>query len=332
MPREVTEDDEKKYGEEKKTIRERMIEKARKLLAAKKDPSAVSMRNERNMSEMESPEASMPIREATLEMDIESLKIRRALEFELVARADKSKVDTRTECWYLMDTHWLAEWTCFVEGKQNTLPPQITSNFLLGKEDKKGNREPRDNLELKLHYRGVPPLVFHILKELYGHDKSPPICRFLLDIYAPAVPDVERIRIQEKPMKEARVMVNEVRSAWTTWDEVEDLEDQDLCCCGLTKDHIEAIIYWIVRCCARKSAGRDDISYRDYNTVSRGDDETDDFSSQRVEIDSIKDRECVNESEMTRLNNDEDSSDRLEREYGRNGVLYMGIWKMFGLV
>ena len=38
-------------------------------------------------------------------------------------------------------------------------------------------------------------------------------------------------------------------------------------CCGLTKEHVEAIIYWMVTCCRRRSAGRAEISYRAYKPL-----------------------------------------------------------------
>jgi len=276
MPRDVEEADELKYSGVKKGMRAAILKKAKKLITPKKrvsEDGGVAVARVRNMEAMESPAADMEMRENTPIMDKEMLEIRRGLEFELVARCDSSKIDTSQECWYLMDTQWLAEWTCFVEGKQDYVPPPISTWGLLADRVQRdeGKELIREGLEVKVDYRGVPPMVYFVLRELYGQDKSPTLCRFLLDIYAPAVPMIDRLRIQEKPMKEARIMVNKCRGAWTKWDVVDQDEDEEPCCCGIRKEHISAIIYWMVRCCGRGKAGRKGISYRKYKTVSNKD-------------------------------------------------------------
>lgn len=57
-----------------------------------------------------------------------------------------------------------------------------------------------------------------------------------------------------------------------TWDvPYDDEEDSSgmFWCCGLTKEHLEAFIYWAVHCWrwGRKSSGRKDISYRQYKPL-----------------------------------------------------------------
>jgi hypothetical protein len=339
MPRDVEAEDEAKYSGEKKGMRAAIMRKAKKLMPKRKqreDPTAVSMIREREMDDMDSPDALLPMRENTpCAMDADMLEIRRGLEFELVARCDSSKIDTRNECWYMMDTQWLAEWTCFVEGKQEYLPPPISTWALLASRvpDKKSGKEVlREELEVKLDYRGVPPMVYFVLRELYGQDDSPMLCRFLLDIYAPAVPAVERMRIQEKPMKDARIMVNKCRGEWTKWDEAYEEEEEEPCCCGVRKEHIEAIIYWVVRCCSRGKAGRKGISYRKYKTVSTKGGEGDDEGKGLLRDDeegSDQDDDDEADTDGGGLLDGIDASDA-ERNYGQKSGLYLRQWLGWG--
>lgn len=45
-------------------------------------------------------------------------------------------------------------------------------------------------------------------------------------------------------------------------------DKQPICCCGLTKEHVEAFIYWAIRCWSRKSAGRENIKYSQYKPLT----------------------------------------------------------------
>lgn len=327
MPREVEEKDEEKYLGEKKGLRHSILRKAKKLLPKRRtsgDQNGVQALRVLSMEDMDNADEDEPMREnTTAELDKEMLEIRRGIEFELIARCDRSNIDRKDECWYLMDTQWLAEWTCFVEGKQDTFPPPITSWGLLKTRDE--DSTPRADLEVKVDYRGVPPIVFFVLKELYGHDKSPMLCRYTLDIYATAVTTVDRMRIQGKPMREARIMVNKCRGEWTRWDNPNEDEDEDPCCCGLRKEHIEAIIFWMVRCCSRSKAGMGNIRYRDYRTVDGkgegdlGDDEKSLLSGKAGDDGSDDD---IDEALLRRAAAMESDP---ERDYG-NGGLY---WRQF---
>jgi hypothetical protein len=40
------------------------------------------------------------------------------------------------------------------------------------------------------------------------------------------------------------------------------LQDDDWCCCGCTKDHVESILFWVFTCFQRGRSGRAGISYR----------------------------------------------------------------------
>jgi hypothetical protein len=39
------------------------------------------------------------------------------------------------------------------------------------------------------------------------------------------------------------------------------------CCIGLSKEHIEAFIYWMIMCWSRKKSGRGKIRYRSYKPL-----------------------------------------------------------------
>jgi hypothetical protein len=49
-----------------------------------------------------------------------------------------------------------------------------------------------------------------------------------------------------------------------------DEDDQRIDCCGccnITREHIEAFLYWFLLCCSRRKDGRKDISYRQYQPL-----------------------------------------------------------------
>jgi hypothetical protein len=75
---------------------------------------------------------------------------------------------------------------------------------------------------------------------------------------------------------DARIQVNKVRPKWMKWDiEFEEEEEEDAaCCCGLTKEHLEAFIYWAIQCWSRRKSGRGDISYRQYKPLTAIPDDT----------------------------------------------------------
>jgi hypothetical protein len=49
-------------------------------------------------------------------------------------------------------------------------------------------------------------------------------------------------------------------------------------CCGMTRDHLESIMYWIFSCCSRGRSGRKHISYRTYKPLQRTVGDGDDMS------------------------------------------------------
>ena len=124
----------------------------------------------------------------------------------------------------------------------------------------------------------VSPLVYHIFVELYGKDNSPEIIRYVVDIYKAPVPKERLVQMKFSAVNMAKIEVNKIRPEWMSWereysDDEDDiaLEDTWLCCCmrcGLTKEHIEALIYWAVTCWnSRKKSGRGTISYRKYKPL-----------------------------------------------------------------
>ena len=324
MPRESTDEDESKYSGISSN-NEGIISRLKSSISSKskkdrkvelmKENSSIKVRKVRNIEKMNSPETELPMRNTTPMMEGEALQLRRSLEYELIARCDKDKIDSRTECWYIMDCSWLDDWTSFIDGKTSIPPSPISTIYLINQENKKNNRNNniqsesksdesigmnssssnsitssssgsssinnsnnkrnkkenvvlRNNLEAKVDYRCVPPLVYFVLREIYGSDGSPEICRYIVDIYSKPVSDIDRVRIQHKPMTDARIKVNMIRQLMMP-DKEDDDENVTSCCCGLKKEHLEAFIYWMVRCCSRNSSGRKDIRYRDYNPLPK---------------------------------------------------------------
>jgi len=228
---------------------------------------------------------------------------RRRLELELVASHDKNALgDLRLDCWFLCDAQWLRAWTEYAsarggEGATTPLPPapgplsnarlltwdgkdsQTGSNNKRGKEPRSHTgAKPLPHLETVVDYRGVPSLVYFILVELHGKDDSPEIARYDVDIYKPPIPVERLVPLRQRNQTTARILVDEIRPMWIKWernysDDENDIDDNGrhpICCCGLTREHIETIIYWAVLCCtraSRKTSGRKNISYRQYKPL-----------------------------------------------------------------
>ncbi len=129
------------------------------------------------------------------------------------------------------------------------------------------------DLEQGKDYRGVPAISYFCFVELYGKDGSPDIPRYQVDIYKPAVPVGRLVNIQFRAKQEAKLAVAAIRPKWLNWElEEEDGDEEEeskICCCGLTKEHFETFIYWMVRCCftSRKADGRENIKYSQYSPM-----------------------------------------------------------------
>lgn len=115
----------------------------------------------------------------------EDLEKRRKLELALVLKFDKSKIK-RSECWFMVDTQWMARWVAFV-GQGGPLPGTITNeNLLLPEWRDRLNGEipgepdtPRPGLERSKDFRCVNPMVWSILSELHGAGDIPVIARYV---------------------------------------------------------------------------------------------------------------------------------------------------------
>eukprot|EP01039_Chlorochromonas_danica_P006480 gene6480-7145_t len=196
----------------------------------------------------------------------EDLKKRKKYELKLMRKFDKNKINVAKECWFLVDTMWLNAWSEFVNTEEGDPPGPISSKDLLNEE---GN--PIAGLIAKMDYRALPAISYFILKQLHGSDGSPDIPRYSVDIYKPAVPLHRLVSIQMTAVCEANIQVNRYRPKWVKWDLADEEEEEFkmFWCCGLTKEHLEAFIYWAVHCWrwSRKSSGRDNISYRQYRPL-----------------------------------------------------------------
>ena len=267
--------------------------------------------------------------------EIQRLRLRKRLEYELILSLDKTKLDVRKECWYLIDANWLNQWAQFVDiEKQDRLQKEREEKEKQKEErrklrqqrweeadisddeysdedssDEEGDEDetelfydpeqddveepgvlstaelldekgkPLAGLTAKIDYRGVPSTSYFCFKELYGSDKSPDLPRYVVDIYKPSVGLDRLVPIQMKAKQEAKARVGALRPKWMQWELEYDKDEEDeddntivsCCCFGLTKDHVEAFIYWGVRCCfwftSRRKDARNNISYRQYNPL-----------------------------------------------------------------
>lgn len=86
----------------------------------------------------------------------EVLEIRRKQEKKLIQQYDRSKIDINKECWYLIDSSWLNDWSNFVHGDLD--PPDMMSSKALIDKD----RKVLPGLRSRIDYRGVTPLVFYM--------------------------------------------------------------------------------------------------------------------------------------------------------------------------
>jgi hypothetical protein len=127
------------------------------------------------------------------EEELLRLTIRKKLEREVIALHDKSEINLRRECWYLLDCLWLNRWVEFTTSEDpDTEPPgPVSSKGLLG-----ANNQPLPNLKAKIDYRGVTPLIYFLFLELYGRDKSPDICRYAVDMSLLPVPPEQLVEMQ----------------------------------------------------------------------------------------------------------------------------------------
>ena len=56
------------------------------------------------------------------------LATRRKLEYQLVKKYDRTDINPREECYFLIDSKWLNDWAAFTQGVDDQDPP---GNYLL---------------------------------------------------------------------------------------------------------------------------------------------------------------------------------------------------------
>ena len=171
------------------------------------------------------------------------LEARRSAEFDLVSRHDKTEIDLRTDCWFLVDTNWLSQWAKYMEGKGE--PPDKISNLNLYQLD---GRTIRRRLLPKKDYRGVRAVIWYIFVELYGKDDAPEICRYSMNIYDPGVVGKDRLNCTKAHGMKARVEVSRMNADLMDSSEEEEEDDPHLCLC-FTKEHLECCLYHIFTGC-----------------------------------------------------------------------------------
>lgn len=203
----------------------------------------------------------------------EMLEERRTAEFELVSRFDKTEIDPRKECWFLVDGKWLQTWATYMEGKGE--PPDRISNLNLFQED---GRTLKEGLMPKQDYRGVSPMIWYIFVELYARDTAPELCRYTMDAYAPAVVGKHREKATLGPSMKARVEVAKMREEFIESDSDSDGEETPLCCCCFYRRHAECLMFHIFTCCAY--IGRRGPRYAKLQTIADSEDESEDESEE----------------------------------------------------
>jgi hypothetical protein len=86
----------------------------------------------------------------------ELLNLRRKLEMKLIQKYDRSEINKLKECWYLVDSIWLNQWSAFIHNDGD--PPGIlSSNGLID-----AQKKLLPGLRSRVDYRGVTPLVFYM--------------------------------------------------------------------------------------------------------------------------------------------------------------------------
>jgi hypothetical protein len=198
---------------------------------------------------------------------------RKKYELKLVKKYDKQKINPSEECWFMVDATWLNNWSAFVNDPDNEDPPgplstkdllcdasslqhpsssSASNDHSLSSLPPKpvftkgpGMKVPLPNLQPRIDYRAVPPMVYFILIELYGRDSAPDICRYSVDIYKPEVPVERLVNIKLKAVvrsprnscivvvictflaqMDAKVQVNRVRPKWMKWEHKFDDDDE----------------------------------------------------------------------------------------------------------
>ncbi|TDH71536.1 hypothetical protein CCR75_001795 [Bremia lactucae] len=153
----------------------------------------------------------------TLPKLIVDMEKRRKLELELIVHYDR-QVLRRRDCWFCIDTKWMARWINFVcHGGPE--PGPIPNETLLHKnwrkmlsQDAPGRPgKVREGLVLMKDYRVVVPIVWCLFAELHGLSDAPSLARYLMDIHAEALCDSDLSKVLDFWQPKAAGLANELK-------------------------------------------------------------------------------------------------------------------------
>uniref|UniRef100_A0A7R9U3S0 DUSP domain-containing protein n=1 Tax=Pinguiococcus pyrenoidosus TaxID=172671 RepID=A0A7R9U3S0_9STRA len=173
--------------------------------------------------------------------DIDSEE-RRMDEMELVREADSTQLDAYEDCWVLLPTSWLQEWSAYVAG-EGPRPGVVRNHELLELDN-----SPKPGLVKVRDYRAVNCRVYALYAELYGTDCTPAVCRYEVDLYAPSVMGKFKEAALRGPLLEARIAAQEVRKRYEYPPSEPDSDTDVICCCCVTRTCIENMLYAIFTC------------------------------------------------------------------------------------
>uniref|UniRef100_A0A6U1BH02 DUSP domain-containing protein n=1 Tax=Rhizochromulina marina TaxID=1034831 RepID=A0A6U1BH02_9STRA len=201
--------------------------------------------------------------------ELELLEERRSAELALVSKFDKTEINPRRECWFLIDTTWIRDWSLYMEGKRDS--PGRISNLNLFEADE---RTVKRKLVPKQDYRGLSPLMWYIFVELYGKDAAPELCRYSLDIYAPGVAGKYREQASKGAALQARVEVSNMREEFIPESDEESVDDEPVCCCVYQRQ-LQCFLFHTFTCCAH--LGKRGPIYAKLRSTEEDEDDEDDL-------------------------------------------------------
>jgi len=256
----------------------------------------------------------------------ESLDARRALEYRLFATYDATAINPRRACWFLVSTAWLGTWRRWLL-EEGEMPPAIDNRALFNSVAK-NNSGSSDDARLELRpdliacadYRGVHPMTFFLMKELYGErDEVPHVRRYVVDAYAAELAPRHAEHLREPAFK-ARALVRDLRGKLHPMNRTtarsgvyeydsDDSEDDDddvrggCCCCG--RRRLDCLLYNAVACCRGHCRSRRRAKaakrQRRYERVPRGLDAAHDEEGQSPHRDEKSDTHTSDVVEETTL-------------------------------
>ncbi|KAJ8603723.1 hypothetical protein CTAYLR_000222 [Chrysophaeum taylorii] len=196
---------------------------------------------------------------------------RRELELALFRKYDSTKINPRRQCWFLVNSKWLETWGRWLSGEE--LPGAIDNRDLFLDP---ATNELKRNLRARDQYRAVNPMVWYIMVELYGHDGTPEICRYIVDAYSAPVEGQRLERACREPAHKARTLVNELRGRLHPLNLDDDDDDDEIVWCCCTSRRLDCLLFHLFTCC--RHLGRHRYHYNQVQQAEEqgGDDDDDD--------------------------------------------------------